>query len=183
MYSIVDTKAQNMYTQSQDQTRLRGGPDLPPGGGTSDILPPPLSSEMKTLSPGEGSGPPQTPPERTAGVSGQEREEEGKRRDRGRKRGTKRERERGKKGGKEEGRAFQNLTRAFSSLSLPYPKQFEESQGRTSSKTAFYQALQNSLGGEDADAAVQAAATWYYSLEHSADDYASFSRALENATR
>nr|XP_019579661.1 PREDICTED: thyroglobulin [Rhinolophus sinicus] len=62
-------------------------------------------------------------------------------------------------------------------------KQFEESQGRTSSKTAFYQALQNSLGGEDADTDVQAAATWYYSLEHSADDYASFSRALENATR
>ncbi|XP_054446492.1 thyroglobulin [Pteronotus mesoamericanus] len=62
-------------------------------------------------------------------------------------------------------------------------KQFEESQGRTSSKTAFYRALQNSLGGEGADASVQAAATWYYSLEHSADDYASFSRALENATR
>ncbi|XP_059528341.1 thyroglobulin [Myotis daubentonii] len=62
-------------------------------------------------------------------------------------------------------------------------KQFEESQGRTSSKTAFYRALQNSLGGEDADPGVLAAATWYYSLEHSADDYASFSRALENATR
>uniref|UniRef100_G3S7H8 Thyroglobulin n=1 Tax=Gorilla gorilla gorilla TaxID=9595 RepID=G3S7H8_GORGO len=62
-------------------------------------------------------------------------------------------------------------------------KQFEESQGRTSSKTAFYQALQNSLGGEDSDARVEAAATWYYSLEHSTDDYASFSRALENATR
>ncbi|KAM5280719.1 thyroglobulin [Ctenodactylus gundi] len=62
-------------------------------------------------------------------------------------------------------------------------KKFEESRGRTSSKTAFYQALQNSLGGEDADARVLAAATWYYSLEHSSDDYASFSRALENATR
>ncbi|XP_005398080.1 PREDICTED: thyroglobulin [Chinchilla lanigera] len=62
-------------------------------------------------------------------------------------------------------------------------KRFEESQGRTESKTAFYQALQNSLGGEDSDASVLAAATWYYSLEHSADDYASFSRALENATR
>lgn len=62
-------------------------------------------------------------------------------------------------------------------------QQFEESQGRTSSKIAFYQALQSSLGGEGAAAAVQAAATWYYSLEHSADDYASFSRALENATR
>ncbi|ELW57124.1 Thyroglobulin [Tupaia chinensis] len=62
-------------------------------------------------------------------------------------------------------------------------KQFEESQGRTSSKTAFYQALQNSLGGEDSDPRIQAAAVWYYSLEHSTDDYATFSRALENATR
>nr|XP_058899033.1 thyroglobulin isoform X16 [Kogia breviceps] len=62
-------------------------------------------------------------------------------------------------------------------------KQFEESQGRTSSKTAFYQALQNSLGGEAADSRVQAAVTWYYSLEHRADDYASFSRALEAAAR
>nr|XP_020030055.1 thyroglobulin-like [Castor canadensis] len=62
-------------------------------------------------------------------------------------------------------------------------KQFEERQGRTNSKTAFYQALQNSLGGEDPDARVLAAATWYYSLEHSTDDYAFFSRALENATR
>ncbi|XP_051015534.1 thyroglobulin isoform X2 [Acomys russatus] len=62
-------------------------------------------------------------------------------------------------------------------------KQFEESQGRTNSKTAFYQALQNSLGGEDSDARILAAAVWYYSLEHSTDDYASFSRALENATR
>ncbi|XP_037369130.1 thyroglobulin [Talpa occidentalis] len=64
-------------------------------------------------------------------------------------------------------------------------KQFEESQGRTSSKTAFYQALQNSLGGAGAGAGagVRAAAEWYYSLEHSQDDYAAFSRALENATR
>ncbi|XP_074058234.1 thyroglobulin [Macrotis lagotis] len=62
-------------------------------------------------------------------------------------------------------------------------KKFEESQGRTSSKTAFYQALQNSLGGEDPDAGIEAAATWYYSLEHSTEDYSSFSRALENATR
>uniref|UniRef100_A0A8C5W1M5 Thyroglobulin n=1 Tax=Microcebus murinus TaxID=30608 RepID=A0A8C5W1M5_MICMU len=62
-------------------------------------------------------------------------------------------------------------------------KQFEERQGRASSKTAFYQALQNSLGGQDADAGVLAAATWYYSLEHSTDDYATFSQALENATR
>uniref|UniRef100_G3WK69 Thyroglobulin n=1 Tax=Sarcophilus harrisii TaxID=9305 RepID=G3WK69_SARHA len=62
-------------------------------------------------------------------------------------------------------------------------KKFEESQGRTSSKTAFYQALQNSLGGEDSDSSIEAAATWYYSLEHSTEDYSSFSRALENATR
>lgn len=67
--------------------------------------------------------------------------------------------------------------------SLSLSKQFEESQGRTNSKTAFYQALQNSLGGEDSDARILAAAVWYYSLEHSTDDYASFSRALENATR
>ncbi|KAJ7338150.1 hypothetical protein JRQ81_010770, partial [Phrynocephalus forsythii] len=62
-------------------------------------------------------------------------------------------------------------------------KQFEESQGRSNSKTAFYQALQNSLGGEDSDPVVQAAATWFYSLQHSSTEYASFSRALENATR
>uniref|UniRef100_A0A803VL40 Thyroglobulin n=1 Tax=Ficedula albicollis TaxID=59894 RepID=A0A803VL40_FICAL len=62
-------------------------------------------------------------------------------------------------------------------------KKFEESQGRANSKTAFYQALQNSLGGEESNSFIEEAATWYYSLEHSADDYSSFSRALENATR
>uniref|UniRef100_A0ABM5GDE2 Thyroglobulin n=1 Tax=Pogona vitticeps TaxID=103695 RepID=A0ABM5GDE2_9SAUR len=62
-------------------------------------------------------------------------------------------------------------------------KQFEESQGRANSKTAFYQALQNSLGGEDANPVAQAATTWFYSLQHSSTEYASFSRALENATR
>ncbi|KAI1243643.1 Thyroglobulin [Lamprotornis superbus] len=62
-------------------------------------------------------------------------------------------------------------------------KKFEESQGRTNSKTAFYQALQNSLGGEESNSFIEDAATWYYSLEHSTDDYSSFSRALENATR
>ncbi|NXO00111.1 THYG protein, partial [Rhinopomastus cyanomelas] len=62
-------------------------------------------------------------------------------------------------------------------------KKFEESQGRANSKTAFYQALQNSLGGEDSNLLIEDAATWYYSLEHSNDDYSSFSRALENATR
>ncbi|KAL8181776.1 UNVERIFIED_CONTAM: hypothetical protein K2H54_027509 [Gekko kuhli] len=60
---------------------------------------------------------------------------------------------------------------------------FEESQGRSDSKTIFYQALQNSLGGEDSNPVVQDAASWFYSLQHSSDDYASFSRALENATR
>ncbi|NXJ82569.1 THYG protein, partial [Trogon melanurus] len=62
-------------------------------------------------------------------------------------------------------------------------KKFEESQGRSNSKTAFYQALQNSLGGEDSNSFIEDAAVWYYSLEHSTDDYSSFSRALENATR
>ncbi|OXB74633.1 UNVERIFIED_CONTAM: hypothetical protein H355_010159, partial [Colinus virginianus] len=62
-------------------------------------------------------------------------------------------------------------------------KKFEESQGRANSKTAFYQALQNSLGGEDSNLFIEDAATWYYSLEHSTDDYSTFSRALENATR
>ncbi|NXE23042.1 THYG protein, partial [Ardeotis kori] len=62
-------------------------------------------------------------------------------------------------------------------------KKFEESQGRANSKTVFYQALQNALGGEDSNSFIEDAATWYYSLEHSTDDYSSFSRALENATR
>uniref|UniRef100_A0A8C5RDU2 Carboxylesterase type B domain-containing protein n=1 Tax=Laticauda laticaudata TaxID=8630 RepID=A0A8C5RDU2_LATLA len=62
-------------------------------------------------------------------------------------------------------------------------KRFEERQGRANSKTAFYQALQNSLGGEESNLLIQDAATWFYSLEHSSTEYASFSRALENATR
>ncbi|CAI5778982.1 Hypothetical predicted protein [Podarcis lilfordi] len=62
-------------------------------------------------------------------------------------------------------------------------KRFEVSQGRVNSKVAFYQALQNSLGGEDANPAILDAATWFYSLTHSSTEYASFSRALENATR
>lgn len=83
---------------------------------------------------------------------------------------------------------FQDAIEKFHVFFIPssllfFSKQFEESQGRTNSKTAFYQALQNSLGGEDSDARILAAAVWYYSLEHSTDDYASFSRALENATR
>ncbi|XP_077127845.1 thyroglobulin [Ranitomeya variabilis] len=62
-------------------------------------------------------------------------------------------------------------------------KRFEEAEGRGESKMAFYQALQNSLGGEDLNPQVQGAAVWYYSLQHSSDDYAVFSRALENSTR
>ncbi|XP_075684049.1 thyroglobulin [Rhinoderma darwinii] len=62
-------------------------------------------------------------------------------------------------------------------------KRFEEAQGRGESKMAFYQALQNSLGGEEMNPQVQGAAVWYYSLQHSSDDYAVFSRALENSTR
>ncbi|XP_070604754.1 thyroglobulin, partial [Erythrolamprus reginae] len=62
-------------------------------------------------------------------------------------------------------------------------KRFEERQGRADSKTAFYQALQNSLGGEKSNLLIQDAATWFYSLEHSSTEYAPFSRALENATR
>ncbi|XP_069813178.1 thyroglobulin isoform X2 [Dendropsophus ebraccatus] len=62
-------------------------------------------------------------------------------------------------------------------------KRFEEAEGRGESKMAFYQALQNSLGGEEMEPQVQGAAVWYYSLQHSSDEYAVFSRALENATR
>ncbi|XP_056618676.1 thyroglobulin [Triplophysa dalaica] len=64
-------------------------------------------------------------------------------------------------------------------------KNFEQLQGRTDSKTAFYEALSNSLGGDDANAFVKEAATWFYALQHSptASGYSVFSRALENATR
>ncbi|KAM4704913.1 thyroglobulin [Rhinophrynus dorsalis] len=62
-------------------------------------------------------------------------------------------------------------------------KRFEESQGRGDSKMAFYQALQNSLGGEEGNPFVQDAAVWFYSLQHSSDEYSVFSRALENSTR
>ncbi|OCT77186.1 hypothetical protein XELAEV_18032382mg [Xenopus laevis] len=61
-------------------------------------------------------------------------------------------------------------------------KRFEETQGRVD-KTAFYQALQNSLGGDEANSQIQDAAVWFYSLEHSSDDYTGFSKALEKATR
>nr|XP_033789281.1 thyroglobulin-like [Geotrypetes seraphini] len=62
-------------------------------------------------------------------------------------------------------------------------KKFEESQGRTDTKTSFYQALQNSLGGEEQNPLVRDAAVWYYSLQHTSSDYSVFSRALENSTR
>ncbi|TRY66912.1 hypothetical protein DNTS_017010 [Danionella cerebrum] len=64
-------------------------------------------------------------------------------------------------------------------------KNFEQLQGRADSKTAFYAALSNSLGGVDANAFVKEAATWFYSLQHSPtpSGYNVFSQALENATR
>ncbi|XP_062847631.1 thyroglobulin [Trichomycterus rosablanca] len=64
-------------------------------------------------------------------------------------------------------------------------KNFEQLQGRADSKTAFYEALSNSLGGDDANVLVKEAATWFYSLQHSPtpSGYSVFSRALENATR
>ncbi|XP_066570664.1 thyroglobulin [Amia ocellicauda] len=64
-------------------------------------------------------------------------------------------------------------------------KKFEELQGRANSKTTFYEALSNSLGGDDSNSFVKDAATWFYSLQHSPSPvgYNVFSRALENATR
>ncbi|XP_063076397.1 thyroglobulin [Engraulis encrasicolus] len=64
-------------------------------------------------------------------------------------------------------------------------KRFEELQGRADSKTAFYEALSNSLGGPEASAFVKEAASWFYSLHHAPSPvgYQIFSRALENATR
>ncbi|KTF72498.1 hypothetical protein cypCar_00022602 [Cyprinus carpio] len=46
-------------------------------------------------------------------------------------------------------------------------KNFEQLRGRTDSKTAFHAALSNSLGGDDANAFMKEAATWFYSLQHS----------------
>uniref|UniRef100_A0AAZ3SN54 Thyroglobulin n=1 Tax=Oncorhynchus tshawytscha TaxID=74940 RepID=A0AAZ3SN54_ONCTS len=64
-------------------------------------------------------------------------------------------------------------------------KNFEELQGRADSKTAFYEALSNSLGGDEANAFVKAAATWFYSMQHSPSPagYNLFSQALNSATR
>ncbi|XP_059843800.1 thyroglobulin [Hypanus sabinus] len=60
---------------------------------------------------------------------------------------------------------------------------FEETSGKSESKTAFYQALENALGGEASNSLVKDAASWFYSLQQSLVDYSAFSRALENATR
>jgi len=62
---------------------------------------------------------------------------------------------------------------------------FEALQGRADSKTAFYAALTRSLGGESSRPVVKQAASWFYSLQHSASPagYNLLSRALNNATR
>ncbi|XP_051879425.1 thyroglobulin [Pristis pectinata] len=62
-------------------------------------------------------------------------------------------------------------------------KKFEETFGKSESKTAFYQALKNALGGEASNSLIKDAASWFYSLQQSLVDYSAFSRALENATR
>ncbi|KAK0130599.1 Thyroglobulin [Merluccius polli] len=64
-------------------------------------------------------------------------------------------------------------------------KDFEALQGRADSKTAFYEALTRSLGGERSSPLVKQAASWFYSLQHSASPagYNLLSRALNNATR
>ncbi|XP_048452133.1 thyroglobulin [Rhincodon typus] len=62
-------------------------------------------------------------------------------------------------------------------------KKLEESSRNSMSKTAFYEALQNALGGENSNSLIKNAATWFYLLQHSLADYSAFSRALENATR
>ncbi|XP_067888732.1 thyroglobulin [Heterodontus francisci] len=62
-------------------------------------------------------------------------------------------------------------------------KKFEVPAGKSESKTAFYQALQNALGGESSNSLIKDATTWFYSLQHALADYSAFSRALENATR
>ncbi|XP_044062749.1 thyroglobulin isoform X2 [Siniperca chuatsi] len=64
-------------------------------------------------------------------------------------------------------------------------KDFEALQGRADGKTAFYEALSRSLGGETGSDLLKEAASWFYSLDHSpsAAGYNLFSRALDNATR
>lgn len=62
---------------------------------------------------------------------------------------------------------------------------FEALQGRVNGKTAFYEALSRSLGGETGNPLLKEAATWFYSLDHSPtpQGYSLFSRSLNNATR
>uniref|UniRef100_A0A3P8UMG0 Carboxylesterase type B domain-containing protein n=1 Tax=Cynoglossus semilaevis TaxID=244447 RepID=A0A3P8UMG0_CYNSE len=64
-------------------------------------------------------------------------------------------------------------------------KDFEALQGRVNGKTAFYEALSRSLGGETGNPLLKEAATWFYSLDHSPtpQGYSLFSRSLNNATR
>uniref|UniRef100_A0A4W6CPF2 Carboxylesterase type B domain-containing protein n=1 Tax=Lates calcarifer TaxID=8187 RepID=A0A4W6CPF2_LATCA len=64
-------------------------------------------------------------------------------------------------------------------------KDFEALQGRADGKTAFYEALSRSLGGEKGNDLLKEAASWFYSLDHSPSPagYNLFSRALNNATR
>ncbi|XP_029929060.1 thyroglobulin [Myripristis murdjan] len=64
-------------------------------------------------------------------------------------------------------------------------KDLEALQGRADGKTAFYEALSNSLGGERSSVLLKEAAGWFYSLQHlpSPAGYNLFSRALDNATR
>ncbi|XP_047191074.1 thyroglobulin isoform X2 [Scophthalmus maximus] len=64
-------------------------------------------------------------------------------------------------------------------------KDFEALQGRADGKTAFYEALRRSLGGEAGSELLKEAASWFYSLDHgpSPAGYNLFSRALDNATR
>ncbi|KAM9852016.1 thyroglobulin [Aulostomus maculatus] len=64
-------------------------------------------------------------------------------------------------------------------------KDFEALQGRADRKTAFYEALSRSLGGEKDSELLKEAAAWFYSLDHipSSAGYNLFSRALDNATR
>ncbi|XP_039973585.1 thyroglobulin [Xiphias gladius] len=64
-------------------------------------------------------------------------------------------------------------------------KDFEALQGRADGKTAFYEALSRSLGGEKGNDLLKEAASWFYSLDHgpSPAGYNLFSRALNNATR
>ncbi|XP_071324918.1 thyroglobulin isoform X1 [Trachinotus anak] len=64
-------------------------------------------------------------------------------------------------------------------------KDFEALQGRADGKTAFYEALSRSLGGETGSGLLKEAASWFYTLDHSPSPagYNLFSRALNNATR